>query len=1404
MMTPSEFSAKVKAKYPEYGEMDDVDLTKRILDKYPEYREDVAFEAEPAQVPVPVDAKPSSPNRWIGLGLPKEGTPTERAMEFLHTPAVNFNALGKQALNAGAWLTGSGDAGVIRSNMPRTYGTMKGIGSFLTGLATPMNAGIGALIPYLNPLARRAVSAGFAGLMGKDTLENLNRYRLALQGQDLAQKFETGTEATLSGLMALGAGKHAFLPDSAQSITTRPMAPEETPIFDEMALRQGRMPVSPERQLPAPGQATGPINMGMRPDYLTPESAQNTLMALAGPRPPALPAPGQATGAIPMDVRPDFLTAEQAQNTLRLLAGDRRLGLPSPGEATGAIPLPAPEGYQPPTTPPRPSLVKSLADITREKQMAFDPEARRLIKMFTGKDILEYGQELEQRRLQEATKPQPIEPPTVDELDIMRHEIEKGMTVWGRNNFPEYFQGRGFSKQDVLGTIDKQIRGDPLTSRQQMMLDELLKGRRAIEQARSSDPTEFNFGANSGEQWPSEAGAVINPVEAASLLLKTARESKSYQEFREKVAHNQDLRDTARYMRANLQEIYNKRDEQPGTKTSEPPYIPPGVQPPNMDIKPPAGAKERGFITTVKESPRTDPKVAGKLSGTYEPITNADTIKKAQEIIAADPERAQRMVRTNQPATALSNTVAQLLIDRAQKEGRYEEAIDIVEYTAKKATAQGQSIQALSIYNRLSPEGVLRFTQRIIDKANADNPDLKLKLEPKQAQDIVDTAKRVQQMPDGEPKTVETAKLLKKIKEAIPPTPASKIAAYQTIAQLLNPKTFGRNLLGNLGFAGLENVSDVVATGLDVATSAITGKRTKVLPDLGTQYRGAKEGFKKGFRDAMEGVDTSAQASKYDLPKGNVFQNPFMKMAEKAMNVSLKATDRAFYEGAYQESLRQQMKAAKTAEPSLEMKEQAHYDALRRTFQDDNVISRAFVGIKRVLNANKEFGVGDFVIKYPKTPANILARGIEYSPAGFIKTSMELARPLFGKSFNQKSFVESTSRALVGTGGLVGTGFLLHQLGIITGKRDKDKDIAGFKREMGLGEYRINVSALRRFVAGGFDPDAAKLQPGDTLVSYDWFQPAAIGLSMGANISDQKLDPTSAMGTLVRAVGEGTDTLVEQPLVQGIKRLGGHGDIVQGAASVLKEIPASFVPTLLKQVRELVDPKARSSYDPDPIKASVNRAVNKVPGLSQTLPPSVNQFGQDREVYKGGTNNLFNVFLNPAFVSKYVETPEAKMVLEVYDRTGLTTQTPRIASTEQTISGMKRKLSPDEYTALQRFIGERTQKEFQRLSESNHFQYLPDDQKAKKMATLLTDIGLAAKQEVLGDQPRTGDGRVRLQKEIAKENLLTFLEERTPENKKAFIESLRRLTPEARKAVQTQARKEWRANLLREREEVAP
>lgn len=57
MMNASEFAAKIKAKYPEYQNVDDSELAARVVAKHPEYKDQVDLSPQPAQTPAASSAE---------------------------------------------------------------------------------------------------------------------------------------------------------------------------------------------------------------------------------------------------------------------------------------------------------------------------------------------------------------------------------------------------------------------------------------------------------------------------------------------------------------------------------------------------------------------------------------------------------------------------------------------------------------------------------------------------------------------------------------------------------------------------------------------------------------------------------------------------------------------------------------------------------------------------------------------------------------------------------------------------------------------------------------------------------------------------------------------------------------------------------------------------------------------------------------------------------------------------------------------------------------------------------------------------------------------------------------------------------------------------------------------------
>lgn len=777
--------------------------------------------------------------------------------------------------------------------------------------------------------------------------------------------------------------------------------------------------------------------------------------------------------------------------------------------------------------------------------------------------------------------------------------------------------------------------------------------------------------------------------------------------------------------------------------------------------------KQRGLITSAKNSDQNRGYVKQQIKGEYEVKENSQLAKDASVLIKNNYDTALQMARDPKQISDTSHEVARQLVQKYQSEGRWLEAIEMIENTAKKATESGRAVQALSLWSKTTPEGMMKYAQNLINKANKKLAEMnpkefeKIKAEykkqgidisyyslgkkmkaivltPQDAQYINRQMTAINRMPDGRAKDVKMAQTLDYIAAKIPPSTLQKVSTLQTIFQLLNAKTTIRNTLGNAGFQVAENIADVLGTPLDAITSLKTGERTKFLPSPITQLKGLKKGFSLGLEDAMKGIDTSSSKSQFDLPN-RTFRTGFFGTLEKAMNITLRATDRAFYTAAYEQSMKNQLKAAKSTKATNEMIEVAHMDGLYRTFQDKNKLSELFSSAKRSLNFNKEFGFGDLILKYPKTPANLLMRGIDYSPAGAVKELYNIGR----KGFDQKRFTESMSRAAVGTS-IIAAGAILYDVGIIQGKSPKDKEAADLMKEAGIGQYTINLSALKRYLFSGLNRDYAKPQQGDTTMNYDWAQPLSMALTTGANVMGQmkekgRVNALDALGAVAYSFESSVDTLAEQPLVSNAtKFLRGYNNISESFAGVFKDAPSSFVPTFINQMRQLADNQSRdtSSDKNYGINESVNKIINKIPFASKTLPGRVSTTGKDKEMFQNKSNTIFNVFANPSFMSKYNASDGLQMVLDLYNKTGDVAQFPRQAKDSFTFKNKKITLTKEQQNQLQKIMGTQSVEYLDELAKDKDFITWSNEDKLKGIKRLLDKIGDRSKKQLISENEK--------------------------------------------------------------------
>jgi hypothetical protein len=820
-----------------------------------------------------------------------------------------------------------------------------------------------------------------------------------------------------------------------------------------------------------------------------------------------------------------------------------------------------------------------------------------------------------------------------------------------------------------------------------------------------------------------------------------------FQSIRQNLTNLQkSIPETATRLTTNVEDVIKSVKKGVPTNTSE------GA---NLGAKIISGAqKERRFAkTTVAGAERTAKetrKILDEATDLYNPLNNKAEFRKAENFVNSNSvDDVLNRIRTT-PDSREVTYLGQALMNKFQKVGDFASEAQLAIEISQKATELGQAIQALSIWKKLSPTGAKLWAQKLADRANSASKAVAgdknfIKFTDKELADIGKQAEQIGKAVTEYDKAVQTQLLAKIIAAKLPKDVLSQLGTLQTMAQLINPKTLIRNIVGNLIFGLFEAVSNGVATPLDMAVGLFTKKRGVANISPKEYFKGAAEGFSKGVNESLLGIDTMGTTTlEQGVRNGSVFSNKIMQGLEKTLNLVLRPFDRAFYEANYKSTLAGLMKASGVTKPTQEMIEQAHYMGLYRTFQDDNVATKIFSGLKRTLNVDKPFGIGDFILKYTKVPANMIVRAADYSPIGYVKAVMTLAQPLFKKGpFDQAEFVNAISRASVGTFGVMNTGYALGKLGIITPKPESNKDVRNAQQLDGVRSYAINVSALKRYVASGFDAETAKQQEGDELFSYDWAQPVSIPLAMGANWAEtEKLKKNSAQERILQSFGAGgvafadaMTTLTDQPLLQGLKTTFSPQGLVQGLINAAKGAPASFVPTILNQINQLTDNTRRETFNPDLLEESKNIAINKIPFLSQSLPPKYDIFGKPAEKYQGGTNTFVNVMLNPAFVSKIGSDENLKEVIRLYETVGDTGVIPNTVDKKIKINKEDVILTGEQMSNYQKEIGTKSDEYIRKLLSSEDYYKLPDDTKASLIAKGLSNINSAAKINLFGDRP---------------------------------------------------------------------
>lgn len=715
----------------------------------------------------------------------------------------------------------------------------------------------------------------------------------------------------------------------------------------------------------------------------------------------------------------------------------------------------------------------------------------------------------------------------------------------------------------------------------------------------------------------------------------------------------------------------------------------------------------------------------------YKTVTNKETLKKAaMELDEGGKSYVHRLMRLEpERANLIDIATGFILIDRYQRIGDYESSIAVAEKVREFGTASGQQVQIFSILGRLNPDTMAVYAQKELSKAFEamaqsrtqkwiDKNSDRFNLTDEEIEFIRRRTLQAAKLPEGRDKAIKLAEIATLLQDKLPAQKGQRLKTLQRISMLLNAKTNIRNVAGNAVMVPVFITSDFFGSGIDKLTSKVfdTGVRTTGMFDVKSV-----KGFKKGIFETMDDfrrhINTrNAEMNRFEVGDGKAFNEQHNGKLAKQLNdcakvlnaldrftsFCLEMGDRPFYEMWYINSLNNQMKLNNVTEATPEMIAIASTEALQRTWQDSNKVVKAVSNIKQTLNAVNidGFGLGDVLIKFTKTPANLTKAIFDFSPAGIIKAITTDARNL-KTAINkgqfeaklQKQFVDSFSKGIAGTL-LYVMAAALAKKDLLKGNGDDDKDVEKFEKYIqGIPEYSFKIFGK--------------------WWSYEWMQPVgAVGAIVTDYMKSKNENPDNKMyEDVIEAIRAGGEVLFNQSFMKSIQTLFTADNIIDGAIDSILGEPSVYIPQLSSQIANATDDYRRTTYEKNkPLQNAINKVKVKLPIARNTLSKDIDVMG--REI-PNSQKGLFNAFFNPANTFTDTSTSVTDQIYELYTKTKNKELMPRVAPYSVTVKGINKNFTPDEKNDFQRISGSTSADILEIAFKLEKYKKLADEQKIK-------------------------------------------------------------------------------------------
>lgn len=419
---------------------------------------------------------------------------------------------------------------------------------------------------------------------------------------------------------------------------------------------------------------------------------------------------------------------------------------------------------------------------------------------------------------------------------------------------------------------------------------------------------------------------------------------------------------------------------------------------------------------------------------------------------------------------------------------------------------------------------------------------------------------------------------------------------------------------------------------------------------------------------------------------------------------------------------------------------QAHAikEAQKATYRDTNAFSEALSQISRMRysenKAVRQLGyLAEGVFPFKKTPANILVRGVEYSPIGLAKglgdaiisnraeswankgegknvlskKIIKLEKDLASNAKTPAEAIDEISAGLTGTG-LLGLGMALAYLGIATGGASDDDKQDDFNELQGHQNYALEI--------------------GNRSLTLDWLAPEALPFFVGVELTkflQQRSEGEATADDLVSSLMRIADPMLEMSMLQGLNDLftafGSDYALSSAAWTAATSYLTQFLPTLAGQFERIGETTRETTFvDPDSgvpkgLQYLLGNIGNKIPGWEYNQVEYVDAWGRKEE-----TGNLalraFNNLINPAYYSE-IQTGSTEAELQRLYDLGYDSVFPSSFQKSAEINGEK--VSADQWLAMQTTRGQTAKSVLDSFIGTEQYNAMSDDEKAKFVKKVL-------------------------------------------------------------------------------------